>query len=124
MQVAEKIRELSPTKPGTIAARWELSTTGKKRTEHRKKQLRNNGRRVTTAPPLGMTIDDASVRAYSAVLAWKKGPLGKGGRGRLFPKKLILKNMKVALTRSCPRVPASTRESVAQSMPRRTSAGT
>ena len=48
--------ELSTTKPGTIAARRELSTTAKKRTKHRKKSTPKYRRRATARPPLGMTM--------------------------------------------------------------------
>lgn len=48
--------ELSTTKPGTIAARRELSTTAKKHTKHRKILSQNYGSRATAGPPPGMTM--------------------------------------------------------------------
>jgi hypothetical protein len=114
----EKIRELSTTKPGTIAARWELSTTTKKRTKHRKKPLRNSGRRVTTGHPLGMTIDDASVRAYSAVLAWKKRACLATEVGPTSPKTLILKKYESGAHAQLSKGVRQYCEPLAQSMPR------
>lgn len=86
-----KGRELSTTKPGNIAACWELSTTAKT-SQNTRKTTPKYKLRDHCGLPLRVTMENASGRAHGARSSLgKTGLPGNGGRARTSSKKLILK---------------------------------